>query len=392
MAETKTTNKERLREITAGIEDGIKQLFESERYMQYLRTMSRFHKYSVNNQMLIYMQKPDATLVAGFNKWRDQFSRNVKRGEKGIKIIAPTPYKKKIEEMKRDPDTKAPVLDRDGNAIMEEKEVQIPMYRPVTVFDVAQTEGKPLPQLAANLTGNVQQYEVFMEALRRASPVPMEVKLLSPDMDGYFSTENQSIAIREGMSEVQTVCAAIHEITHAKLHNYEQERIAAAQGDETKEPTKPKDRATEEVEAESVSYAVCQYYGIETSANSFGYIATWSNGKELPELRTSLETVNKTASGLITDVDRHFREICKERGIDLAAQQEAAAPEIEQAAPVTPETEYVYKLHANPRSVSDKDASFIQAYQRTEAGLIPGDVIGIGASRDLIALSLRCGR
>lgn len=319
MAETKKpTNKERLQEITAGIEQGIKELFESEKYMRYLRTMSRFHHYSVNNQVLIHMQMPGATRVAGFNKWKNQFERHVKRGEQGIKIIAPTPFKKKVEEMKLDPDTRLPVLDREGRAVIEEKEVEIPLFRPVTVFDVSQTEGKPLPQLAADLHGDVQHYEVFLEALRRSSPVPVGFEKMQ-GMDGYFSEEQQRVAICEGMSEVQTVCAAVHEITHAKLHNYEMNRLEAARGDGTKEPPKPKDRRTEEVEAESVSYAVCQYYGIETGENSFGYIASWSNGKELPELRASLETIGKTANSLITDIDQHFRDICKERGIDLTA-------------------------------------------------------------------------
>lgn len=328
MAETKKpTNKERLQEITASIEQGIKELFESDRFMAYLRTMSRFHTYSVNNQMLIHMQMPGATRVAGFNKWKNQFERHVKKGERGIKIIAPTPFKKKVEEMKLDPDTRLPVLDREGRTVMEEKEVEIPMFRPVTVFDVSQTEGKPLPQLAAELHGNVQHYEVFMEALRRSSPVPMGFEQMQ-GMDGYFSEEQQRVAICEGMSEVQTVCAAVHEITHAKLHNYEKARLEVARGDETKEPPKPKDRRTEEVEAESVSYAVCQYYGIETGENSFGYIASWSNGKELPELRASLETIGRTASSLITDIDRHFRDICKERGIDLTI-TEQTPPEVD---------------------------------------------------------------
>ena len=305
-------SKERLKEITDSIEQGIQDLFQSDRYAQYLRTMSRFHRYSVNNTMLIYMQKPDATLVAGFNKWRDQFSRNVMRGEKGIKIIAPTPFKKRIEEEKLDPDTKIPMLDADGKIIMEEKEIKIPMYKVVSVFDVSQTEGKPLPTLVNGLTGNVKQYEIFMEALRRSSPVPLAFEAMEPNTDGYFSEKDQRIAMRSGMSEVQTVSAAVHEITHATLHNYEQARLAAAKSDETAEPPKPKDRHTEEVEAESVSYAVCQYYGIQTSENSFGYIATWSRDKELPELRASLETINKTASGLISDIDQNFREVLKE--------------------------------------------------------------------------------
>ena len=327
MAE-KQTNKDRMREIVDSIENGIKELFESDKYRQYLSTMSRFHRYSVNNTMLIYMQRPDATHVAGFNKWRDQFGRNVLKGEKGIRIIAPTPYKKKVEEIKTDPETNAPILDADGKAIIEEKEIRIPMFKVVSVFDVSQTAGKPLPQLAADLSGNVQQYEVFMEALRRASPVPMEIKPVARDTDGFFSIKAQSITIRAGMSEVQTVCAAVHEIAHAKLHDYEHMTELADDGETILVPGE-KSRNTEEVEAESISYAVCQYYGIETGENSFGYIATWSKGKELKELRASLETINKTASELITDIDRHFAEICKERGIDREDLAAAEQPSVE---------------------------------------------------------------
>lgn len=327
MAE-KQTSKDRMREIVDSIENGIKELFESDKYRQYLSTMSRFHRYSVNNTMLIYMQRPDATHVAGFNKWRDQFGRNVLKGEKGIRIIAPTPYKKKVEEIKTDPETNAPVLDADGKAIIEEKEIRIPMFKVVSVFDVSQTSGKPLPQLAADLSGNVQQYEVFMEALRRASPVPIEIKPVARDTDGFFSIKAQSITIRAGMSEVQTVCAAVHEIAHAKLHDYEHMTELADDGETILVPGE-KSRNTEEVEAESISYAVCQYYGIETGENSFGYIATWSKGKELKELRASLETINKTASELITDIDRHFAEICKERGIDREDLAAAEQPSVE---------------------------------------------------------------
>lgn len=337
MAE-KQTNKDRMREIVDSIENGIKELFESDKYRQYLATMSRFHRYSVNNTMLIYMQRPDATHVAGFNKWRDQFGRNVLKGEKGIRIIAPTPYKKKIEEIKTDPETNAPVLDADGKAIIEEKEIRIPMFKVVSVFDVSQTAGKPLPQLAADLSGNVQQYEVFMEALRRASPVPMEIKSVARDTDGFFSAKAQSITIRAGMSEVQTVCAAVHEIAHAKLHDYEHMTELADDGETILVPGE-KSRNTEEVEAESISYAVCQYYGIETGENSFGYIATWSQGKELKELRASLETINKTASELITDIDRHFAEICKERGIDRENLAAAEQPSVE-----APEAEKLYMV------------------------------------------------
>jgi antirestriction protein ArdC len=337
MAE-KQTKKDRMREIVDSIENGIKELFESDKYRQYLSTMSRFHRYSVNNTMLIYMQRPDATHVAGFNKWRDQFGRNVLKGEKGIRIIAPTPYKKKVEEIKTDPETNAPVLDADGKAIIEEKEIRIPMFKVVSVFDVSQTAGKPLPQLAADLSGNVQQYEVFMEALRRASPVPMEIKPVARDTDGFFSAEAQSITIRAGMSEVQTVCAAVHEIAHAKLHDYEHMTELTDDGETILVPGE-KSRNTEEVEAESISYAVCQYYGIETGENSFGYIATWSQGKELKELRASLETINKTASELITDIDRHFAEICRERGIDREDLSAAEQPSVE-----APEAEKLYMV------------------------------------------------
>ena len=417
MAENKPTNRERLREITDGIEQGIKELFESEKYMRYLSVMSRFHRYSVNNTMLIYMQKPDATLVAGYNKWKDQFARHVKKGEHGITIIAPTPYKKKIEEMKRDPDTHAPILDADGKAVMEEKEIEIPMFRPVKVFDVSQTDGKPLPELASSLSGTVPHYEAFLEALRRSAPVPIEFEPMVANTDGYFSPDQQRIAIREGMSEVQTVSATVHEIAHSKLHN--QKKIQIDNDEQYQEvelfekpalfsngrisrddlpegvycydlrgsddaPGSPicveervvvnhagsviltaplefpeegrlyftdetglnfnggmltlsqflqeqkKDRRTEEVEAESISYAVCQYFGIQTGENSFGYIASWSKGKELKELRASLETINKTSCELINNIERHYKEICKERGIDLTAKQEPEQADIPQ--------------------------------------------------------------
>ena len=317
MAE-KQSSRDRLKEITASIEDGIKELFQSESYAQYLQTMSRFHHYSVNNQVLIHMQKPDATLVAGFNKWKNQFGRNVIKGEHGIKIIAPTPFKKKIEQEKLDPDTQLPMLDADGKVITEEKTIQIPMYKPVTVFDVSQTEGKPLPQLAHDLSGNVANYDVFMEALRRSSPVPISIEVMGGGMDGYFDLEHQDIAIRKGMSEVQTVSAVIHEMAHALLHNRTKD---------TEEKTPELSRSTEEVQAESISYAVCAYYGIATGDNSFGYIASWSKDKTLPELRESLEVISKTADGLINDIDRHYAEILKEREAELIAAEPAMAME-----------------------------------------------------------------
>ena len=324
MAE-KQNPKERLKEITDSIETGIKELFESDKYKSYLQTMSRFHKYSFNNTMLISMQKPDATLVAGFSKWRDGFSRFVKKGEKSIKIIAPTPYKIKEEREKLDPQTKAPILDTNGKVQTEEVEVQIPMFRVVSVFDVSQTEGEPLPTLASDLTGNVAQFEVFMEAIKRTAPVPLEIMPLPKDTDGYYHTEEKRIAIREGMSGAQTVSATIHEVAHSLLHNREIAKELQAQQGENPMPNKPKNRNTEEVEAESISFAVCSYYGIQTAENSLGYIASWSKGKELAELRASLETINKTSSELITGIDTHFAEIVKERGIDLTT--EASVPE-----------------------------------------------------------------
>ena len=460
MAE-KPTNRERLREITEGIEQNIKELFESEKYMRYLSVMSRFHRYSVNNTMLIYMQKPDATLVAGYNKWKNQFERHVKKGERGITIIAPTPYKKKIEEQKLDPDTHAPMLDANGRVVMEEKEVEIPLFRPVKVFDVSQTDGKPLPSLAADLFGNVRHFEAFMEALKRSAPVPLAFEEMDADTDGYFSSSQQRIAIRQGMSEVQTVSAAVHEIAHSKLHNFDvpdnpdaplyqevelfgqpalfsNERIAAddlpdglfcydlrGSDDDPGAPVaveervivnhagsvitaKPlelpeqgylpltdesgldfnggektaqrflqdhkKDRRTEEVEAESISYAVCQYFGIQTGANSFGYIANWSQGKELKELRASLETINKTAGTLIADIDRHFQEVCKERGIDLEsgpeqdAGKETMQPESPQAdtenQEVSPEPEPSWKI---PAELPEQDPSMFRYYITQES-------------------------
>jgi hypothetical protein len=417
----KPTNRERLQEITAGIEQGIKELFESEKYMRYLSVMSKFHRYSVNNTMLIYMQRPDATLVAGFNKWKNQFERHVKKGEHGITIIAPTPYKKKIEEMKRDPDTHAPILDADGKAVMEEKEIEIPMFRPVKVFDVSQTDGKPLPELASSLSGTVPHYEAFMEALRRSAPVPIEFEPMAENMDGYFSSDQQRIAIREGMSEVQTVSAAVHETAHSKLHDpkkyeaeptwkivmvseggtkhdfrldfateAEAEQAAAEEGwryvdenrfewrleveeDLTAVKQAAKNRNTEEVEAESISYAVCQYFGIQTGENSFGYIASWSKDKELKELRASLETINKTSCELINDIERHYKEICKERGIDLTAATEPQQDPIEQLAADIDQFTFDYDPYEYRNNADSRE----DALHELTATLRSGDASGV---------------
>ena len=302
MAE-KLTNKERLREITARIEQGVKEVFTSGKYADYLRTMSRFTHYSANNRILIFAQNPHATHVAGYQAWQNKFGRHVVKGAKGITIIAPTPYKKKIEEEKLDPETKLPMLDENGDVITEEKEIRIPMFKPVTVFDVSQTDGKPLPTLAETLVGDVQNYEVFMEAIKRSSPVPIIVEPMQQNMDGYFSLSEQNIHLREGMSEAQTVCAAIHEITHAKLHNSDS-------GDE-------KSRRIEEITAESVAYSVSSFFGIETDANSFGYIDNYVQGKSINDLKNSLDLIAKTADEIISDIDRNYAEIMKERDSEL---------------------------------------------------------------------------
>ena len=389
--------------------------------MRYLSVMSKFHRYSVNNTMLIYMQRPDATLVAGFNKWKNQFERHVKKGEHGITIIAPTPYKKKIEEMKRDPDTHAPILDADGKAVMEEKEIEIPMFRPVKVFDVSQTDGKPLPELASSLSGTVPHYEAFMEALRRSAPVPIEFEPMAENMDGYFSSDQQRIAIREGMSEVQTVSAAVHETAHSKLHDpkkyeaeptwkivmvseggtkhdfrldfateAEAEQAAAEEGwryvdenrfewrleveeDLTAVKQAAKNRNTEEVEAESISYAVCQYFGIQTGENSFGYIASWSKDKELKELRASLETINKTSCELINDIERNYKEICKERGIDLTVAPEPERDPIEQLAADIDQFTFDYDPYEYRNNADSREA----ALHELTATLRSGDASGV---------------
>ena len=369
----KPTNKERLKELGEKIEAGIREVFDSDKYAEYLKVMSRFPTYSVNNQMLIRLQRPNATKVAGYNKWQ-QFERHVKRGEHGITIIAPTPYKKKIEEQKLDPDTKAPVLDANGKVVMEEKEIEIPTFRPIKVFDYAQTEGKPLPQLAADLFGNVQHYEAFMEALRRTSPVPLTIEPMQDNMDGFFSPTAQRIAIRQGMSEVQTVCACIHEMTHATLHNYEKQRMEAAAGDPDKEPPKPKTHQIEEIEAESTSYMVCQYFGIETGENSFGYVASYCKDRELSELRACLNTINKAAGGMIAGIEKHFAEVCKEQGIDLSEQKkepEQTPPAVEELAaeePAAPELDPIDQLAPVQEKLLLLDEAVYLHLQTTEGG------------------------
>lgn len=367
----KNNTRSQVKEITDRLEQGVQDLFTSEKYTAYLQTMSRFHHYSTRNTLLIHMQKPDATLVAGFQAWQNKFGRYVKKGERGIKILAPMPFLIKEEQQKLDPDTRRPVLGEDGLPVMEEVERRFARFKVTTVFDVSQTDGKPLPSLAEDIAGDVRQYELFMDALKVVSPLPIGIVPMDSDTDGRCIF-GERIDIREGMSEVQTVSAVIHEIGHAKLHDIEVMRQLDANA-------KPKDNSTQEMEAESVSYAVCQYYGIETAANSFGYIASWSKTRELKELNASLDTIRKAATELIEGIDAQYRALAKERGIDLAAGREPSAPAAEQAGPADPGTvmEPEYGEQA-ARSAFDK--------------LKPGDLIYLaGAVKPVQLISVREG-
>ena len=319
---------EKLKEITDRLEQGITELFDSERYKEYLRVMSKFHNYSFNNTLLIVMQKPDASLIAGFTAWKNQFQRNVKKGEKGIKIIAPSPFKIKQETEKIDPQTQKPVIGRDGKPVTEEKEITIPAYKVVSVFDVSQTEGKELPDIAMDaLTGDVEQYSDFFAALEKTSPVPIGFEKIEGGAHGYYHLEDKRIALDEGMSELQTLKTAIHEIAHAKLHDIDLNA--------PKDEQQPRvDRRTREVEAESVAYTVCQHYGLDTSDYSFGYVAGWSSGRELAELKSSLETIRSAAADIINSIDGHIAELQKQHEAEKAAPDLAAQEaQSEKAAP-----------------------------------------------------------
>lgn len=299
------TQYQKVKEITDQLEQGIQDLFESEKYMSWLRTMSKFHDYSLNNTLLIAFQRPDATLVAGYTAWQKQFGRQVQKGEKAIKILAPAPYKEKVEIEKLDPVTKTPIYSDDGKPIIEVQEVTRPAFKVVSVFDVSQTEGREIPSLGVGeLSGDVREYEMFFEALKRSCPVPMEFENIEGSAKGYYHQMEQRIAIREGMSQVQTIKTAIHEMAHQRLH--------AVEPLDEKSEIINQTRSSKEVEAESVAYTVCQHYGIETSDYSFAYVAGWSHGKETPELKASLNTIRKTANEMITEIDGHIAEINKE--------------------------------------------------------------------------------
>ena len=404
---------EKLKEITDRLEQGIAELFDSERYKEYLKVMSKFHNYSFRNTVLIAMQKPDASLVAGFSAWKNNFERNVMKGQKGIKIIAPSPYKIKQEMQKIDPHTQKPVIGKDGKPVTEEKEVTIPAYKVVSVFDVSQTEGKELPDIAVDeLTGDVDRYKDFFAALEKTSPVPIAFENIEGGSHGYYHLEDKRIAINEGMSELQTLKTAIHEIAHAKLHDID----LNAPKDEQQPHV---DRRTREVEAESVAYTVCQHYGLDTSDYSFGYVAGWSSGRELSELKSSLETIRSAAAEIINSIDENLAELQKAQdkeqtaGQEQPTREEKAAPkeqpqpeapskadtagkekpEPEAAAPgksgaqekagtapkeaFTPET--IYKMRRNPYGDSPENSHLLQAYVTQENGRAKmGDVLYTG--------------
>ena len=364
---------EKLKEITDRLEQGITELFDSERYKEYLRVMSKFHNYSFNNTLLIAMQKPDASLVAGFSAWKNNFGRNVIKGQKGIKIIAPSPYKVKQEMKKIDPHTQQPIIGKDGKPVTEEKEITIPAYKVVSVFDVSQTEGKELPDIAVDeLTGDVERYRDFFAALEKTSPVPIGFEQIPGSSHGYYHLEDKRIAIQEGMSELQTLKTAIHEIAHAKLHDID---LNAPENEQQPRA----DRRTREVEAESVAYTVCQHYGLDTSDYSFGYVAGWSSGRELSELKSSLETIRSAAAEIINSIDETLAELSKAQDKEQTAGQEqpdkeeTAAPEqqnpeapAQEKAAFTPET--IYRVRRNPYSDSKENAYLLQAYVTQESG------------------------
>ena len=385
---------EKLKEITDRLEQGIAELFDSERYKEYLKVMSKFHNYSFRNTVLIAMQKPDASLLAGFSAWKNNFERNVMRGQKGIKIIAPSPYKIKQEMQKIDPHTQKPIIGKDGKPVTEEKEITIPAYKVVSVFDVSQTEGKELPDIAVDeLTGDVDRYKDFFAALEKTSPVPIAFENIEGGSHGYYHLEDKRIAINEGMSELQTLKTAIHEIAHAKLHDID----LNAPKDEQQPHV---DRRTREVEAESVAYTVCQHYGLDTSDYSFGYVAGWSSGRELSELKSSLETIRSAAAEIINSIDENLAELQKAQDKEQTAGQEQPTREGQEAAPqpeapkkadtagkekpeaapkeaFTPET--IYKMRRNPYGDSPENSHLLQAYVTQENGRAKmGDVLYTG--------------
>ena len=299
--------KEEMKAITEKLESGIKELFSSEKYSDYLRTMSKFTNYSLNNSLLIYMQKPDATAIAGYRAWETKFERHVKRGETGIRILAPAPYRKEVEQDKLD--ANGNVIRRShGTPVTERVTKVIQAYKPISVFDVSQTEGKPLPEIVHTLEGNVDGYENFVEALKRTSPVEIRSELIQGEANGYYHLADKTIVVDARLPEKQALKTTIHEISHAVLH------------DRDTGIEKEADRRTREVQAESVAYTVCQRYGIDTSDYSFAYVGTWAQDKDLAQLRDSMDVIRKTANDLIDGIDRHLDDIRLEQATEIAYQ------------------------------------------------------------------------
>ena len=388
---------EKLKEITDRLEQGITELFDSERYKEYLRVMSKFHNYSFNNTLLIAMQKPDASLIAGFSAWKNNFGRNVMKGQKSIKILAPSPFKIKKEMEKIDPQTQKVIIGKDGKPVTEEKEITIPAFKVVSVFDVSQTEGKEIPDIAVNmLTGDVEHYKDVFAALEKTSPVPVAFEKIEGGAHGYYHLEDKRIALDEGMSELQTLKTLIHEIAHAKLHDID---LNAPLEDLENRP----DRRTREVQAESIAYTVCQHYGLDTSDYSFGYVAGWSAGRELAELKSSLETIRSTAAEIINSIDENLAELQKAQDKEQTAGQEQPTREGQEAAPEKPDPEAaapgksgaqekagaapkeaftpetIYRVRRNPYSDSRENSYLLQAYVTQENGRAKmGDVLYTG--------------
>ena len=305
MADYIKQQQQKIKEATEQLEAGIKDFFSSGNFQEYLNVMSRFHTYSYSNSIMIAMQKPDATLLAGYSGWQKKFERHVKPGEHGIRIFAPAPVKVQVEREKKDPDTNLPELDENGDPVMETVEIKTPKFKVVTVFDVSQTDGKPLPDLGIDeLTGNVENYEQFFEALNRTSTVPISFETMDGETNGYYSPSDKRIALREGMSEVQTIKTTIHELAHSRLHDFDRSKPV--------DHEKRKDRNTKEVEAESIAYVVCQHFDIDTNDYSFGYVATWSANRELPELKSSLQTIRDAAASLINEIEQNLSDIQRE--------------------------------------------------------------------------------
>lgn len=316
------TQEEKIKNITEKLEKGIKELFESDRYTTFLKVMSKFHNYSFNNSLLIAMQCPEATMVAGYTSWKRNFHRNVNKGEKGIKILAPCPYKINKEVDKIDPLTQKTMVDKDGNVVKERVQVTIPAYKVTTVFDISQTSGKEIPRISTELQGDVNGYKNFFEAICKVSHVPIEFEKMRNNSNGYYHLTDKKIAIREGMSQMQTVKTAIHELSHAKLHD----KNVGIEKDNLP------DVRTKEVEAESVAYTVCQHYGIDTSDYSFGYIVGWSSGKKLEELKSSMNIIRTTASEIIKGIDKEISFMQeKEMITQLAIEIDSLAADVNHA-------------------------------------------------------------